>query len=319
MSIDDLDQFTIKTMHKADAIIFDCDGVLIDIAESYDVTIKQTVAHTLASLHEESPVIDGDIIDAFKASGGFNDEVDLTYAAIICTIAANATKQDPRKFIIKACKSIDSLGIIAIEQYVLGQADISETIKKLGYPGERNTSQIHDTFNQIFYGPTLYSKLFGKDSAFRVPGKIDSDVLLVDSQTMRTLTLVFGKKPAIVTGRSRASFDYSVSEPLRSEFDIANSVFLEDEPRSMAKPNPDSLVSTIRRMGSKTTVYVGDSMEDLIMAQRATELGHKTLFCGITQTSSDVKAKKTLFERAGAHATISTVSKLAKILNRQDR
>ncbi len=307
---------TLEAMRKADAIIFDCDGVLVDVSESYDATIRQTVAHTLASMHaENSLVIDKHIIDAFKASGGFNDEVDLAYAAIICIIAANKTNQNPAEFVINACRTIDSTGIAAIEQYVLEKADISDVIAELAYPGKRNSSTIHDTFNQIFYGGSLYKKLFNKEPTLQNPGKIDSDILLVDAPTIRTLCSIFGKKPPVVTGRGRASFEYTVCEPLRSEFDTRNSVFLEDEPRSMAKPNPDSLISTMQRISAGEAIYVGDSIEDLIMSKRATEGGYPTIFCGITGTSSDPHAKAELLEGAGAHALFPTVNELAKILN----
>ena len=306
-------------MRKADTIVFDCDGVLIDVTGSYDATIRQTVQRTLAGLHIDCDLdIDHKVIDAFKATGGFNDEVDLAYAAIVCTIAAYAAGEDPRRFILEACAQADPSGIAAIENYAKKRADVSGAISKLGYPGALNSSQIHDTFNQIFYGAKLYAKLFGKEPAIAGPGAIDSDIVLVTARDIGLLGAASGKKPAIVTGRGRASFDHSIRDPLRSEFDLESSAFLEDEPRSMAKPNPASLVKTIRKKDSELALYVGDSMEDLIMAQKATALGHRTLFCGITATASDPAAKADLLRGAGAHATVPTVAELAKILNRAD-
>ena len=307
------------SIREAEAIIFDCDGVLIDVAESYDVTITRTVTHTLAGLRiDNPPLIDRTIIDAFKSTGGFNDEVDLAYAAIICAIAADTTGADPREFIMRASASVDSTGIAAIERYVQEHADISQAMSQLDYPGKRNTSPIHDTFNQIFYGSKLYADIFGREPTLPGQGMIRHDRVLVSAPEIASLSIIFGKKPAIVTGRGRVSFEHSVRAPLRSEFDLNNSVFLEDEPRSMAKPNPASLVDSIRGLNSELTVYVGDSMEDLFMAQRASELGHKTIFCGIIGTARDPQAKETLLVDAGAHATVSTVSQLAKILNRID-
>lgn len=307
---------TIDSIQIADGIIFDCDGVLVDVSESYDATIKQTVAHILANLNtENSLLINKRIIDTFKASGGFNDEVDLAYAIIICIITANKIKQNPSEFITNACQSIDSTGILAIEKHVLESVDISDIITKLAYPGERNSSTIHDIFNQIFYGESLYQKLFKKTPTLKVPGKINDDVLLVDEKTIDTFHTAFGKNPSLVTGRSRVSFEHTVQEPLRSKFDLVHSVFLEDEPRSMAKPNPKSLIDTIHKVSAGITVYVGDSMEDLIMAKKATEIGLPTIFCGITGTSSDPDAKAELFRREGADAIFSTVNEFAKILN----
>jgi len=63
-----------------DSLIFDCDGVLIDITKSYDQTIVTTAKYVLETLAniDDSIDIDFKIIDGFKSTGGFNDEVDLT-------------------------------------------------------------------------------------------------------------------------------------------------------------------------------------------------------------------------------------------------
>ncbi|MBL7018803.1 MAG: phosphatase, partial [Nitrosopumilus sp.] len=74
------DDSKIQILNKIDAIIFDCDGVLIDITKSYDLAIIQTTQYVLENLAKIDSSIDVDfkIIDGFKSTGGFNDEVDLT-------------------------------------------------------------------------------------------------------------------------------------------------------------------------------------------------------------------------------------------------
>src|SRR3989344_8407482 len=79
---------------KIDAIIFDCDGVLIDVVRSYDLAIKNVTEYFLKEFGiEKSLLITSDIIEGFKSTGGFNDEVDITYAAILSLIAANRMKK----------------------------------------------------------------------------------------------------------------------------------------------------------------------------------------------------------------------------------
>ena len=96
-----VDGSRIKTLNDIDSIIFDCDGVLIDITKSYDLAIIQTTQYVLKNFAKIDNAIDVDfkIIDGFKATGGFNDEVDLTYAAIITLVAANLLKKDQTSFI----------------------------------------------------------------------------------------------------------------------------------------------------------------------------------------------------------------------------
>ena len=131
---------------EIDSIIFDCDGVLIDITKSYDETIIRTTKYVLETLENitDSVDIDFKIIDGFKSTGGFNDEVDLTYAAILSLVAANKLKQDPTKFIFTVIQNSDSTGIKSVENFLKKQTNISEIIDMLSYPGNhKELSLIH--------------------------------------------------------------------------------------------------------------------------------------------------------------------------------
>ena len=158
-----------NTMKDFDAIIFDCDGVLIDITKSYDLAIQKTTEYILKEFGNitDSIKIDSQIIDGFKATGGFNDEVDLTYAAIISLATSKKLNNSQKDFIFKVIKNANSTGIISVEKYLekIG-ADISELKNKLNYPGNDHQNPLYSIFDQMFYGPELYSKLFNKKSKF---------------------------------------------------------------------------------------------------------------------------------------------------------
>ena len=118
---------------KFDSIIFDCDGVLVDITNSYDQTIVKTTKYVLETLAKinDSIQIDFKIIDGFKSTGGFNDEVDLTYAAILSIVAAKKLKKDQTEFINLVIDNSDSTGIKSVEIFINDQTDISEIIEQL--------------------------------------------------------------------------------------------------------------------------------------------------------------------------------------------
>ena len=125
------DDSRIKEINQIDAIIFDCDGVLIDITKSYDLAIIKTTQYVLKNFAKIDDAIEVDfkIIDGFKSTGGFNDEVDLTYAAILSLVAATKSKKDQMEFIFNVIKNADSSGIASVEKYIENSVDIFD-IKK---------------------------------------------------------------------------------------------------------------------------------------------------------------------------------------------
>ena len=301
---------------KFDSIIFDCDGVLVDITNSYDQTIVKTTKYVLETLAKinDSIQIDFKIIDGFKSTGGFNDEVDLTYAAILSIVAAKKLKKDQTEFIFLVINNSDSTGIKSVETFIKNQVDISEIIEQLSYPGSHKDNILYQIFDQLFYGPELYSKLFKNTSKFSEPGLIENDVVIFNNDLADKLENKFHKQISMVTGRGKESVKYSLKN-LLEKFDLQNSMFLEDEPRELAKPNPQSLVNSITGMNSKSCLYVGDSMEDFIMAKKATILGNKTTFCGIIGTSKNPEEKLQLFEQNEAILVLDSINLLPKVLN----
>lgn len=303
-----------KELASIDSIVFDCDGVLIDVSLSYDATIRKTADHILRNTDVKDPIpITPDIIEGFKATGGFNDEVDLTYAAILGLYAAQKLGEDPNNFIFKVIQNADETGIASVERFLDGITDISPIKKKLDYPGRHDENLLYLTFDQIFYGSDLFFKLRGKNSAFSNKGLIENDQILLNTLLLSELKKRFGKKIALVTGRGLESVRYPLQKML-DEFDLDNSFFLEDEPRSLAKPNPASLINSVSGMNSAHCLYVGDSAEDLIMAQKSSQ-SHKVTFCGIIGTSKNPQKKLALFEEKGASIILDSIDLLPKALN----
>ena len=311
-----IDDSVINILKTSDGIIFDCDGVLIDITKSYDLTITKTTKYVLENFSDinDSIEIDSKIIDGFKSTGGFNDEVDLTYASIISIIAAKKLQKDQREFIFEVIKNCDTSGIISTEKYIEQLIEIDEIKNKLSYPGTHHDNPLYKIFDQIFYGPELYEKLFKTKSEFSESGLIENDIVIVNDSLILKLKTIFNSKISIVTGRGKESVRYSLKK-LLNQFDLDNSIFLEDESRNMAKPNPSSLIKSIKGMESNHSIFVGDSMEDLIMAKKTTEQGYKTTFCGIIGTSKNPQEKLELFEKNGALLVLESINLLPKVLN----
>ena len=236
-----------------DSIIFDCDGVLIDVTKSYDTTINKTISYVLKEIVDitvDTPLTN-EILLKFKSTGGFNDEIDITYSGILCCIAAKKLNKDPAELIFDMLDNADYSGITYIENFLNKiDVDIADIKSRLCYPSVDKNDLIHSTFDQLFFGPELYGKIFQKKSNFSENGFIENDKVIVNSKLIEALKKKFDDKIAIVTGRGFNAISSSLKEIL-NQFNVENSVFLEDESRDLAKPNPQSLIRAMKGLGSK--------------------------------------------------------------------
>ena len=298
-----------------DSIIFDCDGVLIDVTKSYDTTINKTISYVLkeiANITVDTPLTN-EMLLKFKSTGGFNDEIDITYAGILCFIAAEKLNKNPTELIFDVINNADDSGIAYIENFLNTTGNISAVKARLGYPSTDKNDLIHSTFDQLFFGPELYSKIFQKKSKFSEKGFIENDNIIVNSKLIEALKKKFNDKIAIVTGRGFNAISSSLKEIL-NQFNVENSVFLEDESRDLAKPNPQSLIRAMKGLNSKNCLYVGDSMEDMILAQKASELGFQATFCGIYGSGKLPEMKKKLFTKHNVPLILESINQLPDIL-----
>lgn len=299
-----------------DGVIFDCDGVLVDVSKSYDLAIRKTTQYILKKFTNiKSIPITAEIISGFKSTGGFNDEVDVTYASILSLVAAKKLGINDAKFVFRVIKNANSTGITSVEKFLdTLDVDLSDIRKKLDYPGKRTTNPLYEIFDQIFYGPTLYQKIFKKKSQFTEKGLINNDKVILTEKLLSVFEKKFGNNLAIVSGRGKESVRYSLKELLNG-FNLKGSLFLEDEPREMAKPNPKSLLFSVSKLHARHCLYVGDSMEDLIMAKKVTKMGKKITFCGIYGTSKNPNSKIQLFKDGGVPIIIKSINLIPKALN----
>tara|TARA_Y100000590_G_scaffold150889_1_gene173291 strand:- start:4944 stop:5903 length:960 start_codon:yes stop_codon:yes gene_type:complete len=307
----------IQKISKFDSIIFDCDGVLVDIRKSYDFAINKTISAIMKDLFDENinDIINSKTLYSLKASGGFNDEVAVVYTAIMTLVASKKINIPFEKLIIDVIENSDESGINSIDSFFIkSNIDLIEIKNKLDYTNSRKESYIHRMFNQLFYGEQLYEKIFGEKSLFSEKPLIDKDEIVLDENLMSKLKNRFGEKISTVTGRGIFAFSYSLKDFLEN-FDIEHSVFLEDRSFDLAKPNPDSLIESISGINSKCVLYVGDSMEDLKMVEKCKEKGLDVSFCGIYGSSDEPESKFELFKNNNASFILESIQGLPKALN----
>ena len=306
-----------QKISKFDSIIFDCDGVLVDIRNSYDHAINKTISTIMKELFNDDigDVVTSKVHFGLKSVGGFNDEVAVVYAIVMTLVASKKSEIKFEKLIVDVINNANESGINSVDNYFKDQnIDLIEIKSKLDYENSRKISYIHRIFNQLFYGPKLYEEIFNEKSQFSENPLIDLDSIVLDDNLMSKLKTRFDSKIATVTGRGKFAFSYSMKNFLE-DFDMDNSVFLEDRPLNLAKPNPESLIESISKIDSKCSLYIGDSMEDLLMVQKCQQLGYDVSFCGIYGSSDEPKLKYELFQKNNASFILESIQELPKALN----
>ena len=305
-------------------ILFDIDGVLVDIRKSYNIVIKKTIDFILKYAAGNTflkGIVNDEIILKFRQTGGFNNDTDTTYA-IALAILLNPQKsiRSTREFLSFIAKNTDDEGITSVEKFLSSYfhyADVQKLKEKLVYPASVGNSLLATIFDEFFYGPKLFLK-YHKIKPKYYFGKplIENDKLLATSSTINELTKKFGGNVAIISGRSKLAAEYSL-KPIFNIFNHRACIFLEDEEREYSKPNPYAIKKAMKVMNSKTAIYVGDSTEDLLMVRRAEkETDTKIAFFGVYGCSTRPALTARQFRKIGAEAIIENVNILPNILNK---
>jgi HAD superfamily phosphatase len=321
-------------LSNVECVLLDVDGCLIDIRKSYNTAIKKTVDFTLKYVAAATPtakkaaldnfrrtnLVSDNIISKFRQSGGFNNDVDTSYAICLAELANPHTDvSSARDFLYEVASNSDENGITSVEKFLTSSTSSTAIWNLKGlldYPAPVGTSLIATVFDELFYGPELFKKMHGFEPKFyRGKPLIENDRLMITRRTMHLLTKKFKGNVAVVSGRSKLAAEHSL-EPILDIFKQDACVFLEDEKRQHAKPNPYAIVKAMKNMDAKTAIYAGDSFEDLIMVRRAEAKNHlKIVFCGIYGCSPRPLETMRQFEEKGADVILQDINQLPKILN----
>jgi HAD superfamily phosphatase len=298
------------------------DGVLIDTRLSYNLAIKKTVKYVLDLLNSpktNQPISDN-IILKMRRTGGFNNDTDTTYALILASLVSQLTNaKELDRLLFDVTNNIDARGIISVERYlstVYSGATVEKIKHKLSYPGPIGRSIVTTVFDEVFYGTKLFKQRYDIYPQYYIgDGLIDNERIIITKSTARFLLNRFNNSIGVVSGRSKLAFEYSVQSRL-SVFNKEACIFLEDEPRKNAKPNPYGIRKAMKQMGIKRSIYVGDSVEDIIMVEKAKEFGLDVQFIGVYGSSSKPRETINALKLNGAELVLRSVNKLPNILNK---
>jgi len=320
-------------------IVFDMDGVLVDVSKSYRETTRQTARRffTGATGWDElpDPLFSLTELATVKQTGGLNNDWDLTCQVIrlLCRrIRINQPPVDTGNsweyyqktvstwdvtMLADFLRSVDQpLTRLLAEKYEANNGFTTEIYR--GDVGSGNI--IKQIFQEIYLGKTLFVETYG------FPTALHQDIGLNGMEKLIIEQGFIGKLAernllAIATGRPRAEALYPLNAfGLKTYFTLV--VTLDDclaaeqkrferdgKKQSLSKPDPfmlDTVTEKIGRLPAKR-YYVGDMPDDMITASRARE---EFIGIGFTISASDKTGLEEKLRAAGAAQVFDTTTSL---------
>lgn len=309
---------------RVDTVVFDMDGVLLDYTASIrQVNILSVPAYlrTLPGWTAPDDLLTGDDIEAFKRAGGFNDDWDLTFAAVLLYLFKSvrwrtgdaAALHDLSPTVCEYTDEIHARGgwLAGAEALIFEQAtpEEAETIHALW-----DKERIRRIFQEMYAGD-LAPRLYGFEPALNPgPGRVRDDRNLLDVSRLprgRTLAVLTGRTlTEAQVGLEMAGLDRLIPLP-------AMGITKDD---AFYKPEPWGMRALLTRLGARVALYIGDSPDDLRTVLRFRELPEAseiTLLSAQVLTGPAGAASAPLFAEADILAT--DVNAVLDLLNETAR
>lgn len=328
-------------MTPKNLIIFDMDGVIIDVSGSYRDVVRQTTklffqpARSWEKLPQ--PLFDLSDLAAVKQSGGLNNDWDLT-CTVINLLYSLTTRPDVRESKDPwetYRETLSQYDVNAIADFLTStDQPLTTLLKNTGKPADEFISGMYagdvgtgniikQIFQEIYLGGELFQSTYGlKTEIYHGEGYILRERVLIDRSVLEALGRQ--NRLAIATGRPGAEADYPlVHFDLKKYFKLIYTLddCLQEEKRiftekgekvSLSKPHPFMLDAIADDFKDKFSgyYYVGDMPDDMLAAANS-RFGFKSI--GIMVSAPDKFALADELQRAGADYLVENFDGLKEI------
>ena len=329
-------------MKPKNLIVFDMDGVIIDVSNSYRDVVRQTTrqffAPAEAAEHLPEPLFELSDLAAVKQSGGLNNDWDLTSVVInllysLTDKAIVYKSENPWK---RYRDTISCCDVTVIAEYLNKTVQpLASLLKDKGKQEDNFISELYvgdvgsgniikQIFQEIYLGPELFKSTYHMAPAiYRGEGYILRERLLLDRSILEEISRE--NVLAIATGRPRSEAEYPLNHfQLRQYFPVVLTLddcvseekrIFEEEGRTVSLSKPDPFMLDVIAEGHRNAVddffYIGDMPDDMQAAARS-RVGFKSI--GILISSPNKPSLKKNLLRAGANYIIEDFESLKKIV-----
>jgi len=287
------------------AVVLDIDGVLVDVADSY----RRAVVESVRRVYNEP--VDRGMIQPFKDAGGFNNDWLVTDAIALYVLAREqGFADDVATFTDRIAEQGGGrAGAKAVLENALSSADYEAVIDAF------DPDRLRTVFQALYLGSDLFAELEGEEPPFEAAGYINDEPVLVDRETLATLTDRYAV--GVVTGRPAAEATIALD---RVGLSVADDHRFTMDNWKQGKPHPYALLTLAERFDADRVVFVGDTLDDVRTAGNAAAEDDSREYQGIGVLTGGLtgEAGRAAFENAGATAVLDSVNELPAYLGQLD-
>jgi HAD superfamily hydrolase (TIGR01548 family) len=324
-------------------IVFDMDGVLIDVSRSYRETVRKAVRTFLRGSKGfdslPDPLFPLADLARFKRTGGLNNDWELTSRVISLLLADRTnnieiTTSDEWTSHAEKLSRFDASTLARFLK--VSSSPLMELYAQYGrrrdpfvsecFKGDIGTGNIiKQIFQEVYLGYDLFQAVYGIKSRFiQEEGLIHQESLLMEKPLLEELHHTH--LLAIATGRPRVEADYPLDHfDVRKYFHLVVTLddCIREEERllnesgnrvSLSKPHPFMLDLIPNRIGKEFhgAYYLGDMPDDMLAA-RSSQTGYRGVGVSLCPDNLEDAEKELL--AAGADHIIHHHSDLHHILH----
>lgn len=299
---------------QINTIVFDIDGVLIDVSSSFRKAIGKTTDFyfsNILSWKNSKNIIYPSEVEKFKMAGGFNDDWDLSFAVVLFYLYKGVNYQhfDISK-LKKMLPTLDDFleritdlggGLSSAEKIIFEEAGPQEATQILSWWDKKIIKRI---FQEIYAGEKEVEKVYnGKPLFIKMPGLYLKEKVLIDTKLLNK-RFSYG----IITGRTEGEM-YLALRKMRGEKKFKKD-FIITQDDGIRKPDPACLKKIVKN--KDLGIYVGDIIDDLLLVENYKKATNKIFLSCIV----DFKNKK-FYQEKNADIIVDKVNTLLLFLQKK--
>jgi HAD superfamily hydrolase (TIGR01548 family) len=263
-------QELVKILPQLDALLLDIDGVILDVAQTFRVVsaeVTQWYATEMLRIPNTGPLFHPAECELFKNAGGFNNDWDLTNAVVALVLAKKAMGGNDTAAIREMSPTweqyTDDLkrrggGPVVAEKYVL---ELLTPGQRRDFANDWNPRLVTRLFQEMYAGDEACKQLYGfTPEHIHGKGYLEEEPVLLDANLLPSKI-----KIGVLTGRTKTESQIALKRANVLQRIPESSWVTETD--GVRKPSGESLALLQERMGWKTAIYVGDTLDDLRTVQ----------------------------------------------------